>query len=78
MGEVHPWIMLTRKARRDGGFSSWVIHRGDGNPGLSLRRNMGKEGMSGKQPKGNDGAEVLGVWEGSEVEIIREVSLTVL
>lgn len=39
---------------------------------------MGKEGMSGKQPKGNDRAEVLGVWEGSEVEIICEVSLTVL
>lgn len=51
-GEVHLLIMLTRKSRRDGGFSSWVIHRVDGNPGLSLRRNMGKEGMSGKRQRG--------------------------
>lgn len=51
-GEVHLLIMLTKKARRDGGFSSWVIHRVDGNPGLSLRRNMGKKRMSGKRQRG--------------------------
>lgn len=39
---------------------------------------MGKEGMSGKQRKGNEGVEILGVWEESEVEIIFGVRLTVV